>query len=512
MLNWFGRRKPDASPVFRRAHEVIVRLTGSDYTQDLAAVTSALESVAGSKALSLEERFSEIHKLDGAGQSCLFEMIKEYLATARHKKARESVLWGGAYGYLAELNNAYLSCLRRYEADPQGSTRFRMDLPIAVARALRALRLQLKWALLRYTTPEPHLWTEMAALYTFAISNRLADERVPFYPGRQITVKEEFAKALMIAASSNDSLRPAELDLATRLVDHYSPFFVLSDEPSEDCSHWFALELPGRPVRATKAPRDNIGTKYVGSGEALAKVEAVLAEMSYTGEMPQELQFYEKQDSQLLTAALKHLALDWAGKTQARKDERKKITSRVTVVPGLTEIMRALDFAVNDSLDFTDQPEAESWIVEDTSEGGYGAVIPSVAGDWVEVGSLVGIQGASICEWRMGVIRRVNRLDGDQQRVGVQMLGTDAVLVGLSQNETRSDVKAAADASADEPAVLITGKPKRRGDVEVLVRSGMFTNLNQVEMRLGKKRYCLKPTRVVERNAHAERVAFQLAE
>ena len=219
MLSWFGRRKPGTKPTYHSALEVIARLTGLDFAKDLGAVTTALEAVAGSSDLALEDRFNEIQKLDGAGQPCLLNMIDEYLATPRHKKARESELWGGAYGYLIDLYNAYLSCVQRYEADPQGSTRFRMDLPIAVARALRALRLQLKCTLLRYTTPEPRLWTEIAALYAFAVSNGLADEQVPFYPGRQITVKEEFAKALMIAASSTDSLRPAELDLAT-LTNH----------------------------------------------------------------------------------------------------------------------------------------------------------------------------------------------------------------------------------------------------------------------------------------------------
>src|SRR5262245_308563 len=143
MLSWFGRRKPDAKPAYRGARDVIARLAGQDSAHDLAAVTAALEAVTGGNAVTLEDRFDELQKLDGAGQPRLFDMIKEYLATPRHKKVRENELWGGAYGYLIELYNAYLSCLQRYEADPQGSSRFRMKLPIAVARALRALRLQL---------------------------------------------------------------------------------------------------------------------------------------------------------------------------------------------------------------------------------------------------------------------------------------------------------------------------------------------------------------------------------
>ena len=504
MLDWFGRRKPGNKPAYRKARDVIANLGGHDSAGDLAAVTVALEALTNHGDLLPEERFDEIQLLDSAGQPRLFEMIKAYLSTPRQKKARESELWGGAYGYLQELYLAYLLCVRRYEADAGGSPRFRRSLPVAVARALRALRLQLKWALLRYTEPDQRIWTEMAELYRFAVSNGIAEEAVPFYPGRQITVREEFVKGLMVAASSSDSLRPAELNLATRLVDHYSSFFILAGTPTEGCTHWFDLNAPCAPVRASRAPPENAAVQYFGAGGALIELNAAHAEMAYTGSIPKEFRFYEKQDDQLLLAALNHLALDWAGKTQARLDERRKITSRLTIVPGLPEILRALTFAVNDSLDFTDQPAAESWVMEDVSAGGYGAVIPALAGDWVEVGSLVGIQGSSIVEWRIGVIRRVRRLDADQQHVGVHLLGSGAALVMLTQKESRPGAKSA------EPAVLLSAAPKAQDEVEVLVRGGMFSSMDDVEMVLGKKRFLLKPIRVVERSARAERVAFQV--
>jgi hypothetical protein len=104
------------------------------------------------------------------------------------------------------------------------------------------------------------------------------------------------------------------------------------------------------------------------------------------------------------------------------------------VVPGLQEILRMLEFANNDSLDFTVLQAAESWIVEDMSDGGYGAVIPSVAGDWVEVGSLIGVEGESFRDWRIGIIRRVTR-HAQQQRVGVQTLGNAAQVLGLGSQD-----------------------------------------------------------------------------
>ena len=270
---------------------------------------------------------------------------------------------------------------------------------------------------------------------------------------------------------------------------------------------------PGPPVRNSKALSEHAQVLYIGAGAALVELRAVEAHFTYAGSMPADLVYYDKQDNQMLLAVIKHMAQDWAGKTQARKDERKKHTSRVTVVPGLSEICRTLDFAVNDSLDFTDQPAAESWIVEDASEGGYGAVIPAVAGDWVEVGSLVGIEGASIREWRIGVIRRVNRMEGNQQRVGVELLGGGAELVTLVQKVFSPDSSASAAAAAKpEPAVLITRDPETQAQVEIIVRSGMLTHLNYIEMLQGDTVFCLKPARIVERNARGECVAFQVIE
>ncbi len=517
MLKWFGRRahqaKPnEATPAFLQAREVVSIVAELDSLKGLTVVTDALAALTN-RPLLLSDRFDEIHVLDAAGQRRLFELIKEYLATPRHRKSRESELWGGAYRYLQELYLAYLFCLQRYEEDPLGSTRFKQTLPIAISRALRALRLQLKWALLRYTTPERRIWTEMAGLYTFALDNAVAEHDVPLYPGRPITVRQEFVKGLMVAACSNDTLRPPELDLATRLVDHYAKYFVVAEEPFEGATHWFNMRDPGPPVRNSVVPHEHARVLYIGAGSALEELKAVEAHFVYAGAMPADLVYYDNQDNQMMLAVIKHMAQDWAGKTQARRDERKKHTSRATVVPGLTEIFRSLDFAVNDSLDFTDQPAVESWIVEDTSVGGYGAVIPAVAGDWVEVGSLIGIEGTSIREWRIGVIRRVNRLEGNRQRVGVQLLGSGAALVTLVQKVFSPDASAAADVPAKaEPAVLITRDPEMQAQVEVIARSGMFTHLNYAEMSLGDKVFGLKPTRIVERNARGDRVAFQVVE
>jgi hypothetical protein len=506
MVNWFGRRnnKPPVSE-YRKARNVVVGLTGGDGVVEIGEITTALEALTAAGAIQLEDRFDDIHQLDTAGQERLLEMLGEYLAMSRQKKQRESELWNGAYNYLQVLYGAYVLCLQRYEADPRGSVRFRARLPVVLARALRALRLQLKWTLLRYAIPENRIWTDMAGLYVFAESNAVADENVEFYPGKFVTVKQEFVNGLMMAASSHDSLRPAEQDIATRIVDHYSGDFIISLRPADRCTHWFDLTEPKVPVRNSKAPPENHVVRYFGAGAALTELEKVIAEIAYERSIPAKLMFYPELDDRLMVSALRHLEQDWAGKSQAREHERHRITSRLTVVPGFPEILRALDFAVNDSLDFTEQAAAESWVVEDMSEGGYGAVIPSIAGDWVDVGGLMAVEGESIRDWRVGIIRRVNRLDGNQQRVGVQLIGGKAALVKLARTTVSPDE------ALGKPlvsAVLLTTEPEIDLDVEMFAPAGTFSAMGQVEVIMGEKSIYLRPTKVIERSAHADRVAL----
>lgn len=508
MISWFGRKNPGRHVPAAGARNIAAEIAEMDSLKGLATVTEALEALTQGR-LPLEERFDEAHLLDSTGQPRLVDLIKEYMATARHKKSRENEIWGAAYAYLQALHAAYQSCLARYEADPHGSVRFKLTLPIAIARALRAVRLQLKWTLLRYASPEARIWTDMAELYTYAQTHRVATVEVQVYPGRQIAVREEFAKGLMVAACSNDTFRPAELDYATRLVDHYARLFTVTDAPFDGCTHWFDLDHPGPPMRIARELPRSPSAIYIGAGAALAELASAEAHMAYGGGMPKELMFYDDQDEHLLLSVVRHLALDWAGKAQARKGERRRVTSRVTVVPGLKEILQVLEFAGNDSLDFTNQPAAESWIAEDASDRGYGAVIPSIAGDWVEVGSLVGIEGSSIREWRIGIIRRVNRLQYNNQRVGVELLGRAATLVTIVQDDGHADARDQDEADS-QMAVLITADAESRDMVEVIVRSGMFTKLNETKMTMGDRVFRLMPTRIVERSARAERVAFQV--
>jgi len=510
VINWFGRSKPQHPLAeIARVHELIAKLPTNDSAQALGEIATWLELMNRADDLELEYRFKNLDLLDGASREHERALLTEYLATPRQKKSHEQRLWTSAYGFWRELGAGYQQCLRQCEKGPGGASK--ASLPIFVGRALRALRQQLRWALLRYETAETRVWADIARLYQFAETAGFVDEAIAVYPGSSGsgTVKQEFLKSLMLAASATESLQPLGQDIAARLVAHCCKSFVIAKEPREGCTHWFDFASPKSPLRVVRNPPASATVRYIGAGPALKELEQIRAHIAYTRSLPEGLDLNGKRhDDEVLLALLKHLEQDWAGKTQARRFERRKVATRVTVVPGLDDIIEALEFAINDSLDFTHQAAAESWIAEDMSEGGYGAIIPSVSGDWVEVGSLVGVEGESFREWRVGVIRRVTRNEQHQQRVGVQLLTQAATLVKLRWHATGGPAKAAS--AALRPAVLISSTSRAQKEVDVVMKRGLLDHRGKIEMLVADATHLLKAKDTVERGSDYELVRFEV--
>ena len=507
LISWFGRNKPE-QPVANGAalQSVIANLPADDSAEALQQITKQLQEVRRLDEGKLDQRLRNLDLLDGASRTHEHALLVEYLATPRHKKSHEQTLWSSAYNFWRELGEGYMACFREAE---NGGAATKASVPIFVGRGLRALRQQLRWALLRYELTEPRVWTDMARLYGSAEEKGYATEPVAVYPGSSGsgTAKQEYLKALMLAASATDSLQPGSQDLATRLVAHFAGFFVIDDKPDPGCTHWIDLGDPKAPVRLVREPPRRASVRYFGAGGALHELEQLKAHIAYTRTLPEGLDLNGNYGDEVVLALLKHLEQDWAGKTQSRRYERRRAAGRVTVVPGLKEIIASLEFAYNDSLDFTHRQAAESWIVEDMSDGGYGAVIPSVAGDWVEVGSLIGVEGETFRDWRVGVIRRVARTEQQQQRVGVQLLTQAATLVKLRQP---AGAAFGTDSLPPRNGVLLVSKLEGRNDVDIAVAKDLLDVSENVEMTLDDATYLLRAQETIERGPHYEVIRFTI--
>ncbi|MBI3041956.1 MAG: hypothetical protein HYY78_03930 [Betaproteobacteria bacterium] len=496
-LNLFGGGKVDhpmADP--KRAREIVSELPANNASKALEEIVEWLESLTRTEGFKLDRRLEVVDMLDGAAKNHQRKVAQEYLSLQRNQKYQENKLWNGAYGFWRQLGEAYVLCVKQHESGFSGAATVKKSLPMIVARAMRALTLQVKWTLLRYGPVEPRVFQEMSRLYQFAESQGFAESVIAVYPGAhgQGSVRQEFLKGLMLTASSTDGLTPARQDVAERAVAHFSGHFRMSKTP-DALNYCFNLAEPRAPVRRITVQEAAPGLRYFGAGEGLPRLDALIGQIQQSGAVPADVDLGGIQEKNLVIGVLKHLAMYWSDKPPARSSERRATAGSVTVVPGFSEIFNTLDPASSDDLDFSkdsSSPATENWVIVNVSDGGYGAIVPPKKSEWLKVGTLVGLQSETSKHWGVGLVRRISSDEHQQRRVGVQLVTKSALPIKVGKSG------AGAAASDLQPAILLSTAPDAKGEVGVILREGLFNGRDSLDMLVRDKGYLLMPASMVE--------------
>ena len=492
----------------KRAREIVAELP-VDSLKALAEITHWLESLREAQVFRADRLFDNIALLDGAARSHQRKLSQDYFSTSRQQKFQENRLWTCVHAYWKALSDGYLDCVSGFESGQTGGMAFRSNLPVIVARTLRALTLQLKWVLVRYGAVEPRLWKEIGRLYQFAESAGFLDSLVDIYPGNHDggTVRQEFLRAMLLGVSATDMLRPVHQEIAERLVAHFSPGFRMKSEPGPGCGYCFDVTA-GKPPQRTVGESSGQGVmRYFGAGDAYQQLLALEAKIAESGGIPENVRLSGSYDKLAVLPVLRHLAAYWSDDVPARSAERRKTATRVTVLHGLNEILMTLNPARHDELDFSDGDAAESWIIENVSAGGYGAIIPATRGDWVRVGALIGVRGETENRWSVGIVRRVTRDEHQQRRVGVQLISRTVIPAELGRSAGISNPGAGA---SPESALLLSASPDSRGEIALLLREGAYNSRDSLDMSVNGKPYLLMPVRLTEGGEDFDWARFQV--
>lgn len=485
----------------KKAKEVVAELP-ADPLKALAEITQWLDSLRETKAFKVERLFENVDLLDGAAKNHQRKLAQDYFATSRQQKFQENRLWSGSYLFWKALSDAYLECVSRYESTQTGGTAFRKNLPVIVARAMRALTLQLKWVLVRYGPVDGGLWSDLGRLYQFAEAAGFAEATIAIYPGSHGggSVRQEFLKAVMLSASSTDGLSPMRQEIAERAVAHFSPGFRLAKEPGPGCGYGFDIAGGKPPFRLIGGRIPATPTlRCFGAGEALAQLVRVEGIVTETGAIPSEVHLGGSYGKDVVLPVLRHLLSYWSDDAPARGAERRQTATRMTVLHGMGEILKTLDPESSDELDFSDpaaaENAAESWIVENVSDGGYGAIIPAAKSDWVHVGALIGFKTEVAKHWGTGIIRRVSRDEHQQRRVGIQALSKVVIPVRVGKS---GGAFSPGPAEMTDSALLLSTTPDSQGEVGIVLREGIYNSRDSLDMMVNGKPYLLMPSRLVE--------------
>jgi len=503
VLKIFGSSKPDHPMAdIKEARKILEQIPGNDSLKAIDEMFHWLESVRTVEGFKPEYRAELVQLIDDAAQVHARKLSREYLSAPRLSKFQEGRLWGAIHEFWKQSALAFATCIDLHATGAKGAEALKPLMPLLTVRALRALATQMKWQYVRYGPFEEPLWGVFAKIYALAESNKYAQTRVTPYasvPGES-SPEQEFLRAVMLSASSPDSLLPLEMEIAERLIAHVSTSFTLVLEQQPDIAYWIDLATSQPPLRVARPPQHAPTLRFFAAGRAEQDLERLIQTVKATNAVPSGVNLGGTYDPQTVLAVLRHLATYWSAKPPARRSPRHNVKSRLKVTHGFDGVLAALTPAK--SLDF-DESLIESWIVENVSAGGFGAAIPQIKGDWLRIGALVGLQPEGGDNWLIGIVRRLNRESAQQGAVGIQTLARRGQTMQLWPEG------GSAGRDSDLGVLLDMAAPNGSPEVELLLRAGALVAGRNLEYQRDGKTFLLLTTAVEESGEDYDRVRFR---
>ena len=510
MLGWIKGGRSDHPLDDKDAPGILLEeLAGKDPIPALEQLSSYLDAIKTAERLKAGRAWEIVDLLDRTGRPLQRRLTQEFMADAQQRtKFQQARLWTGVSTYWTQLAEGYRFCLSKYEVGAVGAAVLKPHLPRITCRAMRACAGQLKWALLRYGPVEARVWHDLGSLYLLAESLQFAQVNLSVYRGAkgESSPEREFLRALMLAVSSPDGLLPLQIDIAERLVAQLASGFSIGLRPATGIHYMFDLsgERPPGRLRASAALTPRV--RCFGPGEAAAQADQIAQFIDDNQVLPLEPSLGGAYDPTLVLSTLRHLLRYWAPMLPERKARRRHL-ERVTIVHEYEEVVAHVGGLFMDSPFVSSE---EEWIVENDSEGGFGAFVPQPNGAWVNVGNLIGVRREDGVSWGAGIVRRVTMDDKGNRYVGIQMLASGGAVVTVmaaSKNTKDSPVS-----PEGELCVLLPSTTLQTGEAALLMRTGLFSPARNLMMHAYDRQYVLFPLGLDEKSEEFDVGRYRILE
>lgn len=181
--------------------------------------------------------------IDEEAQARLRKLAKDYLAAERPSRFQENRLWGALHGYWRQAGMTFARMVDEFVQGMKGIDSAKGALPVLLVRTPRSLAQQIKWVYMRYGPIDVSIWKVFHGVYAYAEIRQLAQAKVAVYPGAagESTPQLEFLRGVMFSASSPDSMLPAEVELAERLIAEFAPRLTLASAAAPEHTYWVDL-------------------------------------------------------------------------------------------------------------------------------------------------------------------------------------------------------------------------------------------------------------------------------
>jgi hypothetical protein len=303
-----------------------------------------------------------------------------------------------------------------------------------------------------------------------------------------------------------ETLLPLQIEIAERVIAHLAPSFRIAPRPAPGIHYVFDLAADRPPSRLSVSPTFTASTRCFGPVGAAAQMEEVVKFIDGHELLPPDLQLGGSFDPALVRSTIRHLQRHWARMQPERRERRRRHVERVSVVHEFEDVVANVGGLFLESPFVSND---EEWVVDNESEGGFGAFAPQPNGAWLKVGNLIGVRREDGVSWGAGIVRRVALDEKGNRYVGIQMMargGAAVTVLPVSPNKNSSI------APDGELCVLLPSGGVHMGEATLLMRAKMFSASRNLLMRAYDRQYLLFPLSVVEKTEEFDIGRYRILE
>ena len=453
-------------------------------TQLPQTILSLIERSGSDPAVLTAQGLLALRYLDDQLQTPLQMLTYQYVSNPRMSRPVQERIWQDVISIASVMLSAYRRFIQM-ESEHADELAIDKALPLISGRCLRYLAIEAKWHYFRMESPNSKVWSRAHQLYRLAEVKGFESDPITLYAGNSFlptTCADEYLQLLLLETVNSGTLLPRQIDLVDQWLNKWTQSLALDRQYNAD-KHLFVVNLT-EPEGVSRCSEEMVGDmcRYVSMQLVVGQITAAIKGLEQ-GESPAKLDLGAEARSPGSLELLRHLQNAWAlqkGKAFKRASERRPARRLVDVIHGVSNLYVAVKLSLDhrrvgeshrEEVDYDELVdmklygfvssrtkekiaqstynalnhtviETESWTVENESEGGFGAVLPSIENDWVRIGSLIGLRenvGEQSGDWQLGVVRRLTKVNSEQLYAGIQMLNYTSFAVkleGLNKSKT----------------------------------------------------------------------------
>jgi hypothetical protein len=493
------------------------------------------------------ERFRALRILDRRASRLLEGIVSEYAALNGQSPALERQLWQAALELCRAFAQDFERILRALQGGGLG-TAWQERTPELLVRLFYHRELDLLLSLCQYEKWPRGRMRSMHDAYRYAIDKGYATRAVPVEkrPDGSVTTttaEQAYLRVLLLHLVDGGQLRPEEIVRARRAIAGWSRALGLQKAPIQSCAPdgGFTVDLAGTDGLMRAGAGTTGDRHWLDTSPITESIDATLAEMGDPG--PESTSYGVRQ--RVLLLALQRLYAPQRIIVR-RRGERTPL-ALVTVeaaLGGLQTIFRMLRDAPTLASASASTPYADEITITDvgsapasrTAEGSRVAPSRETYGNlrstWhmrdrsdsgcrlrgrfedarrVVPGLLIAHREDRMGPWTVGVVRRLNRLIGNNVEIGVEIIGRNPQRIVLLSCAAGSDGSDMSDAQPDRfiGLFLPEGSGPAKSIKTLLMPSSEYAHGRVMTMLSTSKETAIRLREPLEQQADFVRAAYE---